>query len=505
MRDRGEVDGQVDDQTRRSSDRDAVNPQSETPPDNAAVISWRGRDLTVAPPANLRALDDATLARALFGPQAAALLPRMRRDARGGFFRTRPMEYAAVRAALLTQAAAPLHTTFDPRPALPFAPAPNLDPRPYQTEALIAWRAAGSRGVVTLPTGAGKTYLGALAIADTGLCTLVVAPTIDLLSQWKRALVAVVGAPEAMIGVYGGGERAIAPITIITYESALLRPELLWRFGLLIFDECHHLPAPSYRQIAEGAFTSLRLGLSATPERSDSLHTDLDQLIGPEVYRRDPESLAADQYLADFHVERVAVTLTDEERARYDAARTVYRAFIQRRRLVIASPADFQRKILWASARDPEARAAMLAWRESRALSLDATAKLALLEEILIRHRDERVLIFSEYNALVGEISQRFALPSVTSKTPATERHEILERFRAGRFTKLVTGRVLNEGVDIPDCAVAVIVSGNATPREYIQRLGRILRPKAASAILYELVTEGTTEERASNQRRRRS
>lgn len=482
-------------------------PDESAPPrsDNVITLGWRGRDLTVAPPAALLPLDDLALAEALFGPLAASLLPRLLRDRRGRFFRARPMDYAALRAALLAQNVAPLQTAFDPRPTLPFEPHPTLEPRPYQTEALTAWLAEDSRGVVTLPTGAGKTFLGALAIADTRLWTLVIAPTIDLLGQWKRALVDALAAPPEMIGVYGGGAREIAPITIITYDSALLHPEILWRFGLLIFDECHHLPAPTYRQIAEGAFTPLRLGLSATPERADLLHTDLDQLIGPEVYRRDPESLSADRYLAGFQVERVAVTLSPDERARYDAARETYRSFIRRRHLVIASPADFQRKILWASARDPEARTAMLAWREARSLALDATAKLALLEDILTRHRDERVLIFSEYNTLVAEISQRFVIPSVTHLTPTADRRAILEGFRSGRFTKLVSGRVLNEGVDIPDCGIAVIVSGNATPREYIQRLGRILRPKATTAILYELVTEDTTEERASTQRRRRS
>jgi superfamily II DNA or RNA helicase len=473
-------------------------------PDDVITIGWRGRDLTITPPAALLALGDAALAEALFGPRGAALLPRLLRDQRGRCLRARPIDYARLRGALLARSAAPLREAFDTHPALPFTPLPALEPRPYQTDALTAWRAAGSRGAVTLPTGAGKTYLGALAIADAGLWTLVVAPTIDLLSQWKSALIEALGAPPEMIGVYGGGDHQIAPITIITYESAQLRPDLLWRFGLVIFDECHHLPAPTYRQIAEGAFTPHRLGLSATPERADLLHTDLDYLIGPEVYRRDPESLAADRYLAGFRVERITVALTPEERARYNAARATYHDYVRRRHLRIDSPADFQRKILWASSRDPEARGAMLAWRESRALAMDAPAKVALLEDILQRHREERLLIFSEYNALVAEISQRFLIPSVTYQTPASERRAILERFRAGRYTKLVTGRVLNEGVDIPDCGVAVIVSGNATPREYIQRLGRILRPKDTDAILYELVTEDTTEERASTQRRRR-
>lgn len=468
------------------------------------TLEWRGRDLAIIPPASLAALDDAALVRALLGPQAATRLGRLlMRDTRRRFLRLRPIDFAEIKAALVNWDAYPISVAFDERPALPFTPRPTLEARPYQDDALVAWRAAGSRGVVTLPTGAGKTYLGALAIADVALWTLVVVPTIDLLAQWRRALSEALAVPDDAIGVFGGGAHDIAPITIITYESAQLRPDVLRHFGLLIFDECHHLPAPTYRQIAEGAFTPLRLGLSATPERADQEHLALERLIGPEVYRRHPKELAAERYLAEYDVEHLAITLSDEDRARYDAARATYRGFISRRRLAIMSPEDFQRKVLWASARDPEARAAMLAWREARSLALNAPAKLTRLEDIFARHRDERVLVFSDYNSLVAEVSERFAIPQITHKTAAEERRLILEGFRSGRFTKLVTGRVLNEGVDIPDCGVAVIVSGTATRREYIQRLGRVLRPKATRATLYELVTEGTTEERVADRRRK--
>ncbi len=481
------------------SDETTSNPGSDV-----VMLDWRGRDLGVIPPAALAALDDAALLRALLGPREATRLgARLRRDRRGGFLRARPIECASLKAALLAWGAYPVSVAFDERPALPFTPRPTLAARPYQEDALIAWRAAGSRGVVILPTGAGKTFLGALAIADLAVWTLVVVPTIDLLSQWRRALAEALATPADAIGVFGGGDHEIAPITIITYESAQLRPDVLRHFGLLIFDECHHLPAPTYRQIAEGAATPLRLGLSATPERADQEHLALERLIGPEVFRRQPEELAAARYLAEYTVERLPVALSDEARVRYEAARATYRGFISRRRLAITSPEDFQRKVLWASARDPEAREAMLAWRESRSLALNAPAKLALLEEIFARHRDERVLVFSEYNQLVAEVSERFAIPQITHRTAAEERRLILEGFRSGRFTKLVTGRVLNEGVDIPDCAVAVIVSGNATRREYVQRLGRVLRPKASRAILYELISEGTTEVRVAEQRRR--
>lgn len=472
---------------------------------DAAVFAWRGRDLALLLPPDLQPLADDALYTALFGPvEARAAATLLRRDRRIGGLRMRPYDFARVKAALLAWGAHHVSVAFDERPALDLPLHPTLTPRPYQEEALTAWRAEGCRGVVVLPTGGGKTLVGTLAIAEVGLAALVVVPTIDLLGQWRRALAAALALDEEAIGVFGGGEHNPRPITIITYESAALHPELLRRYGLLIFDECHHLPAPTYRQIAEGAFTPLRLGLSATPERADAEHLALERLIGPEVYRREPHELAATRHLAGYDEVRLTATLDDTDAARYETARAVYRDFVRRRMLRIASPADFQRKVLWASARDPEARAAMLAWREARHLALNAPAKLALLETIFARHAEERVLVFSEYNALVDEVSDRFCIPRITHKTPAEERRLILERFRAGRYTKLVTGRVLNEGVDIPDCAVAVIVSGNSTRREYIQRLGRVLRPKETRATLYELVTEGTTEERVAERRRER-
>lgn len=467
------------------------------------TFAWRGRDIGLLLPAELVRLDDEAALGALFGAErVAGALTMLARDRRGAFFRLRPCDFARVKAAVLAHGGYSVAVDFAEVPLLPESLSPTITSRPYQDEALLAWRAAGYRGVVVLPTGAGKTIIGALAIADLEMWSLVIVPTIELLGQWRAALGSALGCSEELIGVYGGGAHETRPITVTTYESAQRRPELLRPFGLVIFDECHHLPAPTYRQIADGTVAAHRLGLSATPERADLEHLALEQLIGPVIYRREPRELAARHYLADYEERLIPITLDDAERDRYEAARASYREYLRRRRISIASPADFQRKVLWASARDPEARAAMLAWREARSLSLNAPAKLATLETLFACHRDERVLVFSEYNSLVDDVSRRFCIPAITHKTPAEERRAILERFRAGAYSKLVTGRVLNEGVDIPDCGVAVILSGAATRREYIQRLGRILRPKASRAILYELVTEQTTEERVSDRRK---
>lgn len=437
----------------------------------------------------------------LFGSYLPAIvLANMVQDKRGHFLRTKPIHFSAVKQALYQQQT-PFTVNFEERPVLPLTTTLAMEPRPYQQEALNGWLAEGNAGVVVLPTGAGKTFVAAMAIHEAGLWTLAVVPTIDLLQQWRTALAAALSISVDTIGIFGGGEKDLKPITIITYDSAALYPRELHRFGLLIFDECHHLPASTYRLIAESAFTPLRLGLSATPERTDMAHADLEELIGPEVYRRSPAELTEGRYLAQYQEKRIEIALSSEDEARYSEQRRIYRSFLQRRRIVFHGPEDFQ-KLIYLSARDPDARVAMLAWREARNIALNAPAKYDEIERLLHLHMGDQVILFSENNVVVDEVSRRFCLPSITYKTPAEERRVILERFRSGVYSKLVTGRVLNEGVDVPDCRVAIIVSGNSTKREYIQRLGRVLRPKEGHALLYELVTMGTTEEEIARRRR---
>jgi superfamily II DNA or RNA helicase len=471
-------------------------------PVTITTIDLRGRDLTITPPTALLELPTPALLDSLFGPYLPkAVRAKMGRDKRFHFLRTQPIHFSSVKRALRQQQT-PFTAAFEERPTLPFSIALAMEPRPYQENALTAWLAQGSAGVVVLPTGAGKTFVAAMAITETGLWTLAVVPTIDLLQQWRTALATTLSLNIDDIGTFGGGEKELKPITIITYDSAALYPRELARFGLLIFDECHHLPAPTYRLIAESAFTPLRLGLSATPERSDMAHIELDELIGPEVYRRSPAELTEGRYLAQYQEKIIDIALSSEAEIRYAEQRRIYSSFLRRRRIVIRSPEDFQQKLIFLSARDPEARAAMLAWREARHIAMNAPAKYSEIERLLHKHATDQVLLFSEYNPVVDEISRRFCLPSITYKTPAEERRTILDRFRTGQYTKLVTGRVLNEGVDVPDCRVAIIVSGNSTKREYIQRLGRILRPKEGEALLYELVTTGTTEEEMAKRRK---
>ena len=451
----------------------------------AARVWLRGNDLLVAPDS-----EDAGVAlrTELLGAVPGEALVY---DTRLGAYRTLPHGYRAI-AEQLERAAYDVDLAFDPAPTLPFTPQPAQAPRAYQRAALDAWERAGRRGVVVLPTGAGKTLVALLAIAAVGQHALVVVPTLDLLEQWRRALIDQLGTPPEHVRTYGGGKQEIGPLTVMTYDSAALHPRELNTFGLLVFDEVHHLPATSYRRAAEGAIAPFRLGLSATPDRTDGREVDLARLVGPTVFERTPHQLRA--FLAAYREERIHVALSPDELARYEHARGVYKEFVRRRRLRITSPEDFQRWVIWPSANDPEARAAMLAHRAARALSFNAEGKLAHLRELLDRHAADRVIVFSEFNRVVDQVSRALLMPSITHRTPTAERRAVLDRFRSGRYTKLVTGRVLNEGVDVPDANVAIVLSGTATTREYIQRLGRVLRPKEGPAILYELVSEETDE-----------
>jgi superfamily II DNA or RNA helicase len=466
------------------------------------TIDFRGRDLAIIPPEDWATRSYVDLLLQLFGPHLSPdILASFQLDQRHHFLRTQPIHFPAIKQALRQQKIE-FSIAFAEKPALPFTTEVALEPRPYQQEALTNWLSEGSAGVVILPTGAGKTFVAAMAIHETATWTLAIVPTIDLLQQWRTALSKALSVPLSEIGIFGGGDKELKPVTVMTYDSAALYPRELRNFGLIIFDECHHLPAPTYRQIAEGAFTPLRLGLSATPERSDMMHQDLDYLIGREIYRRSPTELTEGRYLAQYREQHIEVALSDEDTKRYQEQRSIYRSFLRKRHIIIRNPADFQQKLIYMSARDPEARSAMLAWRTARDIAMNTPAKYHEIETILQAHSDDQLILFSEYNFVVDEISRRFCLPSITYKTPTEERRTILERFRAGEYTKLATGRVLNEGVDVPDCRVAIIVSGNSTKREYIQRLGRILRPKEGQAILYELITSDTTEEDIAKRRR---
>lgn len=385
--------------------------------------------------------------------------------------------------------------------ALPDAPCLDLQPRPYQQDAVRQWLANGGRGVVVLPTGAGKTVVAFMAMEQIPVRTLVIVPTIELLRQWREGLRKHLALPPELVGVVGGGERTPAAITVMTYDSAAMPQRDLGEYGLLIVDEVHHLPAPTYRTIAAKAIAPWRLGLSATPERSDGAEDQLSTLIGPEVYRKRPADLSREGHIAQFQQRRLFVDLSPLERYRYDALMAEYKWFLATRRSQLLGGNLFD-ELIRLSGFDPAARRALQAHHQARLIALNAESKIDSVAQLLHKHRGEKVLIFSEYTAMVTALSRQLTLPAITYRTDVEERRLILERFRSGRYSKLASGRVLNEGVDVPDANVAIVVSGSSATREHIQRLGRVLRPKPREALLYEIISRRTTEGRASRARR---
>jgi superfamily II DNA or RNA helicase len=379
-------------------------------------------------------------------------------------------------------------------------PALMIAPRVYQTEALEAWLGQRGRGVVVLPTGAGKTVVALMAIERLALRTLVVVPTIELLGQWRAAIAERLRLPAEAVGVIGGGRRLLRDITVITFDSAAMPARALDGFGLLIVDEVHHLPAAGYRRIVGKVAAPYRLGLSATPERMDGRHRDLDRLIGPVVFHRLPSDLLQDRHIADYVERRLFVDLTPEEQGRYDLFMAEFRWYLAKQQ--IPSGPDFFPALVRRAGHDPAARQALHAHHQARMIALNAEAKIARIADLLYRHREDKVIVFAQYTAPVEAISRRLLIPAITYRTDPQERRAILTDFREGRYSKLVTGRVLNEGVDVPDANVAIVASGSSVPREYIQRLGRILRPKPRQAVLYELVTRRTSEGQSAKRRR---
>ena len=385
---------------------------------------------------------------------------------------------------------------------LELIPSLEMEPYPHQSEALLAWKLAGRCGVVVLPTAAGKTYLAQLAMQSTPRSTLIVVPTLDLMHQWYAHLKAAF--PDADVGLLGGGSRDRSLVLVATYDSAAIHAEALGnRYALLIFDECHHLPTDFNKVIAECAIAPYRLGLTATPDRSDGRHQELNTLIGAVVYQKTAEELAGNA-LAEHVVVQIKVKLSQLERSRYNECVKLRNDFLRQSNISLGSLKGWQ-MFVQASCRSQAGRRAMLAHRSAKEISLGTDGKMRVLANKLAEHYPERILIFTADNATVYRIAQELLIPAITHQTPVKERHEILTRFREGEYNTLVVSHVLNEGVDVPDARIAIILSGTGSSREYIQRLGRILRKgtqKNKQAILYEVVAEDTSEERTSERRR---
>jgi superfamily II DNA or RNA helicase len=430
--------------------------------------------------------------------RGVAAPPTMIWDDRSAAFRAPAVAYASVVLWLRGEGVAyeddaRAYKTLEPRAV------ERQAPFPYQAEALEAGERAQGRGVVVLPTGSGKTFVATMAMDRRPRSTLCVVPTLDLLNQWYDLLRAAFDQP---IGIVGGGYHEVADITVTTYDSAHIHMERLGnRFGLVVFDECHHLPSESYALAARACLAPFRLGLTATPERADGGEARYAELVGPVVFRRDIDELSGD-YLSSYETQRIEVGLTDGEREEYDRQRAEYLAFVRKHRIRMGSPHGWQDFIML-SARSEEGRRAHGAYRRQRQLALCASRKLDVLERLLHAHRRDRTIVFTEDNATVYQIALRYLLPAITHQTHVKERSRILQALNAGELNAVVTSKVLNEGVNVPEANVAIVLSGSGSVREHVQRLGRILRKRADKrAILYELVSASTSEQNVSDRRR---
>lgn len=424
--------------------------------------------------------------------------PALQKDARTGAWRAPAHAYAAIREAWVQQqlpfidrAAAFKHHTMRLQS--------SITPYPYQRQALDAWRDARGRGTVVMPTGSGKTWLAMLAMVGCEVPTLVVVPTLDLLQQWQSQLMERFGQP---VGVLGGGQSVREAITVATYDSAALQTEFLGNhFGLLICDECHHLPAPSYQFIAAGNIAPFRLGLTATLDRADGGEAYCHTLLGPVCHSVSAADLEG-TYLAPYVVQRIEVSMTADEQAAYQQARDTYLGFVRRNNIFLGGPRGWAQFIMRCSQSDA-GREALRAYRAQRRMAVNCSGKIQSLWDILARHRHERIIIFTDDNETVYRLSKQFLLPVITHQTKLPERRALLQAFAAGDLPALITARVLNEGVDVPDANVGVVLAGSGSVREHVQRLGRILRRRPGKeAILYEICS-ATNAERGISDRRR--
>jgi len=377
------------------------------------------------------------------------------------------------------------------------------EPHDYQLAALAAWDQAGRRGSIVLPTGAGKTFVAIQAISRVNRSTVVIAPTIDLLHQWYARLV---NAFAADVGVYYSGEKNILPLTVTTYHSAGdLMAEHGNAFKLTIFDEVHHLPAPSWGEAALMAPAPLRLGLTATyPEEHEQVNGRwrVDDLIGPIIYMKRIEDLVGQQ-LAHYRTQRIRVDLSAEERARYDTDYAIYIEFVRSRQLQRHHGPKWLMELMRLSATDPQARRAILARQRLLQLLGSCEGKFTVLDALLREYASEQVLVFTEHNAVVYDIARRHLIPAITHETSAAERKHILDGFLTGTYRVIVTSKVLNEGVDVPEAKIAIVLGGTSGAREYIQRLGRVLRKvENRQAVLFEVIARRTIEESKSQRRR---
>jgi superfamily II DNA or RNA helicase len=452
----------------------------ELPPERASTIDLR--------------FDRGTLL--LDAPEAAASARLaelgLRWDPRVDAFRAPAHQHDAIRRVLVSEGRQPgRELLIGASVARVSARFPEL--RGYQAEALEAWERAGRRGIVALPTGSGKTHVAVAALARLACPTLVLVPTRVLLAQWAYRIREVYDGP---LGQIGDGVRLVEAVTIATFESAYrYLDEIGHRFGLLVVDEVHHFGSGARAEALEMCTAPARLGLSATPPgmTESEAAARLEELVGKTVCQCSVAELSGTA-LAPFEQLSLFVDLTRAERAAYDRARGRFLEAFHRYRM--AGGDDWRGFAIEASATH-EGRRAVAAFHEARRIVSLAEEKLELAEQLLARERegDGRVLLFTADNRAAYALSRRLLVPAITCEIGRAERARILERLGDGRLRAVISARVLNEGLDLPDASVGIVVGGSLGAREHVQRVGRLLRPRPGKrARVYEIVVRSSFE-----------
>ncbi len=374
----------------------------------------------------------------------------------------------------------------------------EINLRPYQKKSLEMWQRNNYSGTIVLPTAAGKTILGIYAITMLNVPTIILAPTIELIIQWRQKLKDLLNVD---VGQIGGGEKEIRDISVSTYDSAYLMAESLGnRFKFIIADEVHHMASESYLQIAKYYASPYRLGLTATYERDDRLHEVLEKYMGGKIFELGYEEL--NDFISNYKIVRIPIDLTDEDEIEYRKNHEIFLSYLRKRDIKLNGNMNFEHLIM--SSWNPEGKAALTAWRKSREIAFNAERKVDYLRYLLSKHAGEKIIVFSEDTSTAYMISKEFLVPALTYMTSGKERKKYLEMFKSGEITVLATSRILDEGVDVPDASIAIIMSGSGSTRQFRQRLGRILRPSEGKAsYLYELVSSGTAEYGTSRRRRK--
>ncbi|SMD22544.1 DNA repair helicase XPB [Lentzea albidocapillata] len=336
--------------------------------------------------------------------------------------------------------------------------------RDYQRMAAQAFWAGGS-GVVVLPCGAGKTLVGAAAMAEAQATTLILVTNTVAGRQWKRELIARTSLTEEEIGEYSGERKEIRPVTIATYQVITRKSKGEYKhldlfdsrdWGLIVYDEVHLLPAPVFRMTAD-LQSRRRLGLTATLVREDGQEGDVFSLIGPKRYDVPWRDIEAQGWIAPAECTEVRVTLTDNERMQYATA-------------------------------EPE---------ERYKLCSTARTKIPVVKRVLEKHPGEPTLVIGAYLDQLDELGEELGAPVIKGSTKNKEREELFDQFRKGELRTLVVSKVANFSIDLPEASVAIQVSGTFGSRqEEAQRLGRILRPKGdgRQAHFYSVVSRDTLD-----------